>query len=68
MSNPKKIDLAAFLLHDDAPTIPPIRFELGCGNFAQPDDEFCAEHTRDNWGGQCKGGCFMTREEAEASQ
>jgi hypothetical protein len=45
MSNPKKIDLAALLQEDDAPTNPPICLELECGNFAQPDDDFCAEHT-----------------------
>jgi len=44
MTNPKKIDLAA-LLDDDAPTNSPFCFELECDNFAQPDDEFCAEHT-----------------------
>jgi hypothetical protein len=45
MSNPKKIDLAALLQDDDAPTILPICHELERGNFAQPDGEFCAEHT-----------------------
>jgi hypothetical protein len=49
MSNPKKIDLVAFLQDDDqdddAPTNSPFCLELECDNFAQPDDEFCAEHT-----------------------
>jgi hypothetical protein len=45
MTSPKKIDLPAFLQDDDAPTIPLICFELGCDNFAQPEDEFCVEHT-----------------------
>jgi AAA domain len=45
MSNPKKIDLVALLQDDDAPTNPRTCCELGCGNFVQADDEFCAEHT-----------------------
>lgn len=44
MSNPKKIDLTAFL-QDDAPTTLPICLELSCGNFVQANDEFCAAHT-----------------------
>lgn len=44
-TNPKKLNLAALLEEDDAPTNPRICFELGCGNFVQADDEFCAEHT-----------------------
>lgn len=44
-TNPKKLNLAALLKEEDVPTNPRICLELGCGNFAQPDDEFCAEHT-----------------------
>lgn len=44
MSNPKKIDLAAYLQDDDAPMNSPFCLGLECDNFAQPDDEFCAEH------------------------
>jgi len=44
MSNPKKINLAAFLEDDAAPANPQICFELECGNFARPGDEYCAEH------------------------
>jgi hypothetical protein len=47
MSNPKKIDLVALLQDDDAPMNSPLSLELECDNFAQPDDEFCAEHTHD---------------------
>ena len=45
MSNPKKIDPAALLEEDAAPKIPRICYELECSGFAQPDDEFSAEHT-----------------------
>ncbi len=52
-TNPKKPNLAALLDEDYVPTNPRICLELGCGNFAQPDDEFCGEHT-------CKQAGFPT--------
>ena len=43
-TNPKKLNVAALLEEDYVPTNPRICLELGCGSFAQPEDEFCAEH------------------------
>ena len=53
MSNPKKINLAALLEEDAAPANPQICFELECGNFAQPDDEYCVAHSK------TKNRCFI---------
>jgi putative DNA primase/helicase len=43
-TNPKKLNLAALLEEDDAPTNPRICFEPECGNFALLGDEYCARH------------------------
>lgn len=42
--NQKRLSLAALLEEDAAPTNPRICYELECGTFAQPGDEYCAEH------------------------
>jgi len=43
-TNPKKLNLAALLEENDAPTNPRICFELECSNFAVPGHDYCPKH------------------------